>query len=317
MLVHRSLASVRRTLAGRRPVVTIGNFDGIHLGHQELFRRVIGESQRCKAPSLVMTFTPHPAEVLGRVPRLPRITPVAEKVRQVERQGIDHLFLLRFSRTVASLAPRAFVDRYLAGGLHAQAVIVGYDFFFGRGRRGNIDLLRRWAKPLGFRLDVVSPLRTHRHVVKSTMVRGLLLEGKVREAGSLLGRPYTFEGVVRPGRGLGRRIGFATANLSVDEYVVPADGVYAVWAIFPNATGAAGRRRPGVMNIGTNPTVGGRSRRIEVHILGWKRLLRGRRLRVEFLERLRGEKKFPSLKALSAQIQRDIRSARRVFPRYA
>lgn len=243
------------------------------------------------------------------------LTDLDEKISQIAASGVDHLFILGFNRKTASMEPREFIRRYIVEGLHARHLFVGYDFFFGHNRKGNISLLRKLSREFGFGLTVVPRFRSGRTAVKSSLIRKLLTRGNVATVRRLLGRSFALQGKVCKGRGLGTRIGFATANLEVGPALVPGRGVYAVRVRPVSTVPGFGRIRDGVMNVGINPTVGGRETRLEAHIPGWDRPLYGKVLRVEFVDRLRGERKFASLGALSWQIERDVDRARTIFSR--
>ncbi|MBI2059166.1 MAG: bifunctional riboflavin kinase/FAD synthetase [Nitrospirae bacterium] len=304
--IRASILAARSRKVGT--VATIGNFDGVHLGHQEIFRRVRETARRAGLQSVIVTLHPHPGKVLGKAADFRLLTPLPEKIRQIRSSGVDHLFVLRFSHSTARLAPRDFVRRYVVKGLGARVLIVGYDFFFGRDREGDSALLEKLAREWGFQFQVVAPIRRHGVLIKSTLIREKINAGEVAEARKLLGRPYVLIGVVRKGRGLGSRIGFPTANLDVGDAVIPAKGIYSVWVEMDRGKYPP-ERLPAVMSIGTNPTVGGKTLSLEVHIPGWKKPLYGRTLRVELLERIRSEKKFDSVDALKRQIAKDIHSA--------
>lgn len=301
----------------RGAVVALGNFDGVHRGHQA----VIGEAARIAgelgAPRAVLTFEPHPREVFRPDQPPFRLTPFRIKVRVLEAIGVDYLFVLHFDAGFAAKSAEAFVIEVLGEGLEAAHVVVGYDFVFGHGRRGNAALLRDLAGPRGVGVTSVEPAVSETgEVFSSTRIRELLRTGKPREASVLLGRPWEIEGRIEHGHARGRLLGFPTANLPLGDYLQPALGVYAVKAGIDEGQGTVWR--DGVVNIGRRPTIGGDERvLVEVHLFDFDGDLYGRHLRVALIEYLRGEKKFDGLESLKAQIAADCERARALLAAYA
>ena len=287
--------------------VAVGVFDGLHLGHRALIERArerAGPAGRCVAVS----FDPHPDLVLARDFRaLPPLTPLPEKQERLSREGVE-LHVLPFTRELAALEPEAFVQRHLVEPFAPRWLVVGEDFALGRGRSGNLPRLRAIGVASGFEVDAV-PLRVvDGAVVSSTRIRTLLDEGRVREAARLLGRRYGLVGQVVHGDGLGRELGFPTANLRLhEEKCVPALGIYAVWARLAGDPAW----RAAAMSIGVRPTFGGQVRTLEVHVLDWQGDLYGRDVEVAFDDWLRPELKFESREALVGAIASDVASARR------
>lgn len=278
-------------------VVAVGSFDGVHLGHQYLLRQALAEAKTLKEPLLVYTFDP-PTKVFTRGEGF--LMDLQEKVEALRGVGVELILAVPFNEEFARRPPEAFLEDLRA--LQASRVYVGEDFRFGRGRAGGPEALERVAPT-----RVVPLLSLGGEAVKSSRIRALLKEGKVEEARHLLGRPYGAYGVVVEGDRMGRRLGFPTANLAVHPLKVLPPGVYAV-----EAEGAFGRYK-GVANVGTRPTLGGKERRLEVHLLGFAGELYGEEVRVRFLKRLREERRFPSLEALRAQIAKDVEAARAYF----
>jgi riboflavin kinase / FMN adenylyltransferase len=292
----------------RAPVVTLGNFDGVHRGHQAILKRVIDDARAANDVAIVVTFEPHPVAVLRPEHAPSVLTSLRDRLRLLAASGIDVVVLQRFTRAFAEISAEEFVERFLAGRLQAGKVVVGHSVSFGHARRGNAALLERLATERGFALEVVGPVRVDGHVVSSSTVRQAVAAGDVRLAAALLGRPHRLGGRVVPGRRRGVAIGFPTANVHVRAGMCPADGVYAV------VVETAGSRHLGVANVGRNPTFGeGAPRTLEVHIFDFEGDLYGRRCDVELVERLRGEITFPSVDALIAQIRRDAEQARAVL----
>ncbi|MDB9495420.1 bifunctional riboflavin kinase/FAD synthetase [Spirulina major CS-329] len=287
--------------------LALGNFDGVHRGHQTVMapiaRPQLGESPLV---STVVTFDPHPREFFSG-DRRPLLTPLAEKVQQLEAFGIEQLVLLPFTATLARMTPQAFVDEILIAQLQAQRVSVGADFCFGRDRSGTATALQAIAAASGCEVRI-TPLHCHdTERVSSSGIRQALAAGDMAIATAALGRPYTLHGVVVQGQQLGRTIGFPTANLQVpDQKLLPRHGVYRV-----RVSSAAGLSNlTGVMNIGCRPTVSGTKPTIEVHLLDWSGDLYGETLAIAIEKFIRPEQKFPSLDALKAQIAADCQGAR-------
>jgi len=305
MRVVRSLDDCRMT--DERTVVTIGNFDGVHLGHREIFRRVIREAQRLRALSTVVTFDPHPLKVLApeQAPRL--LNTAEEKERLIRASCIDLLVILPFDQRLAAMEPEDFVRDVLVGRLRVAKLIVGHDYAFGRGRKGDVGFLLQAGERHGFAVEQMAPIMYEGQVFSSTLVRRCLGAGDVRGVVALLGRHFNLEGRVVKGANRGRKLGFPTANLLTDKEILPRPGVYAVKVKLDETC------YDGVMNIGFNPTFGLERISLEVHLLDFSGDLYGRSLRVYFVDRLRDELVFSSAGELAAQIRRDIGEARRIL----
>ncbi len=291
-----------------RTVATIGNFDGVHLGHRAILSRVVKRAGELNCQPVAVTFEPHPLKVLRPEIQLPLLTTPAQKCRLLEAAGLAGVVVLPFTREFAAMPARDFVRQYFAERLGAREIVVGHDYRFGRDREGTIELLKDMGRTLGFTVQVVWAVEVNDAVVSSSLIRALLKLGKVAEAGELLGRPYRVEGRVVPGKGRGAKLlGVATANILPDNELLPASGIYAVHAF------REGRLWPGVANIGTCPTFDNQELSLEVHLLDFAGELYGERLEVEFIARLREERRFPSLEALAAQIRADIQQVRQVL----
>ncbi|MES2212234.1 MAG: bifunctional riboflavin kinase/FAD synthetase [Pseudomonadota bacterium] len=280
-------------------IVILGNFDGVHRGHQSLFDVAKGIAQAENLPILVLTFDPPPQDFF-KISTFQKIQTLSQKLATFESYGILNCILLKFDEALASLSPAEFVERLLIEKLHAKHVIVGSDFRFGRSRRGSAADLQQWQGKFG--VHVVPPLCFEGMPISSTWIRSCLQQGQVKLAHQLLGRPFTHQGVVCTGQQRGRSIGFPTANISVaPDFLVK--GVYAVearWAEY---------RYCGVANVGTRPTVQGTDWVLEVHLPGYTGDLYGQTLDVLFLEKLRDERQFASLDALKMQIAADVQAA--------
>ncbi len=294
----------------RGAVVAIGNFDGVHLGHRAVIAEAAALARARGQPLGVLTFEPHPREVVAPQSAPPRLTGFAQKAAILRTLGVEQLFVLRFCRQLMTLSAEAFVEEILHHTLGVAGVTVGEDFRFGRGRAGSPALLRTRLEPHGVEVAVLSKLAVDGVICSSSTIRRALLEGDPARATRLLGRPYELEGRVVHGDGLGRQLGVPTANLHIAgrRRLWPARGIYVVRAGVREAGGW--RWHAAVASLGTRPAVGGGDLRLEVHILDAAPYLYGRRLRVAFLHWLREERDFPDLDALVAQIHRDIEAAR-------
>ena len=321
MIVHRHVHDLQQ--AARGAVVAVGNFDGVHLGHQAVIGATVAQARREGAPAAVLTFEPHPRRYFR--PDLPPflLTRTRTKARVIAGLGVDRLFVLRFNASLAQLTAEQFVDDILTRGLGARHVVVGYDFVFGKGRGGDPDMLRARLAPFGVGVTTMSPVSGSGgpEPVSSTAVRNALIAGDPGDAARLLGRPFEIEGRVRLGDQRGRTLGFPTANLWLEEYQRPALGVYAVRVAIGEARPGAALREPatwrdGVANLGLRPTIGGLTEpRLEVHLFDFAGDLYFKRLRVQLRAFLRPERKFDGLDTLKAQIARDAQDARGLLAR--
>ncbi len=289
------------------PVVTLGNFDGVHLGHQAIFKKVVERGREIKGTSIAFTFEPHPLKVLApeRSPKL--LNTFHAKMRLIEAAGIDVVICADFSRSFAEQNPEEFVRNVLHDRIGAREVYVGYDYAFGKGREGSIDFLKKMGGEYGFHVGVVDAVRVDGIVVSSSLVRELVSTGKVSEASRFLGRYYAIEGDVVPGARRGRTLGFPTANIHTPNELIPGYGVYAVLA------DVDGRRLKGAASIGVRPTFGGGPASIEVYLFDFEGDLYEKKMAISFVERLRGEEKFPDAESLVRQMQKDVEQARKVL----
>ena len=305
MRIIRRLAQLTPPADGT--VVTIGNFDGVHLGHREIFRRVVGRARERRAQAAVITFEPHPLRLLAPQRAPQRINTSAEKVRLIRASCIDLLVVLPFTRRLAALSPEQFVADILVGRLGVRHLVIGYDYAFGRNREGDARFLAAAARRHGFTLEVLEPITAGDLVYSSTRIRQTLQQGDVAGVVGVLGRHYTLDGRVVIGAGRGRRLGFPTANLVTRKELLPREGVYAVRVRY-------GRRMyDAVVNIGRRPTFAGEEPTIEIHLLDFSGDLYGRHLRLYFVARLRDERRFPSAPALQAAVRSDIDRARAIL----
>jgi len=291
--------------------VTVGTFDGVHVGHQAILRYLLrrAEAQGCR--SVVVTFDPHPREVVA-AEHVPLLTTIDERAEAMEALGLDRFIVVPFTQAFSRLPPEAFVEDVLVERIGLSEIVVGYDHGFGRGRQGDRALLEELGKRHGFTVDVISPQEVEHHVVSSSEIRQLLAEeGNVALAAEMLGRPYTLTGTVVHGDHRGKTIGYPTANLDlVDERkVVPRRGVYAVRGQIEETTTVFG----GMMNIGLRPTFNGTEQHLEAHLFELERDIYGQRLRIEFVERIRDEHKFESVDALVEQLSQDESRCKRAL----
>lgn len=291
----------------QNPVVTIGNFDGVHLGHQALFAKVIDRAHSINGVSVVYTFDPHPLKVLQPHRPFPLITTREEKQQAIERYGIDVLIREHFTEAFARLSTESFVGDILCGFIQAKEVFIGPDYRFGQGRKGTTDLLRSLGERCGLKVNILENIEVGGVEVRSTVIRNLIFEGRVREATYFLGRPYTLKGKVITGHAIGRAIGIRTANLDPEKELYPRSGIFAVRVLFD------GNFAKGVLNIGSNPTFPGKGFSIEVHILDFAQDLYGSQIELIFIQKLRDEKKFESPEDLVERIRKDIEQARIVL----
>jgi riboflavin kinase/FMN adenylyltransferase len=287
-----------------RAVLTIGNFDGVHLGHREIFRRVVDRARELKGTAAVVTFEPHPLHMLAPEKAPLRLNTPAEKVRLLTASCIDLLVVLNFNQQLAEMSAEAFVRDLLVDKLGVKHLIIGYDYAFGRNREGNASFLEEKSREYGFTLEVLEPVQVSQQVHSSTAIREILKDGRVADAVNVLGRNYTLDGVVVHGDGRGRKLGFPTANLSTEKELLPCDGVYVVKVKWRD------RYFDGVINIGHRPTFSGGETTLEIHLLDFQGDLYAERLRIYFVDRLRGEQKFASVDALQEAVLQDIERAR-------
>lgn len=292
----------------RPTVLTLGVYDGLHLGHQAIVRTVVDRALLADAVPTLITFDPHPRQVLRPETAPPLLQTFHQKTEGLRLLGIQQIVVLEFNHQLAALSAEEFVERFIVKGLQAREVYLGKGFAFGNQRRGNIELLQNLSRQFDFLADEVPEVQLRGHRISSTMIRKLLKTGRVNLARRMLGRPYGIEGVVTAGHGIGRKLLFPTANLEIQNRVLPADGVYVTLALVD------GLWRRSVTNIGKRPTFGGEQEsKVETHLIDFDQDLYGQTIRVRVLHRLRGEKKFSGVDELRAQIAQDRDSAIRYF----
>ena len=291
-----------------KSVLTIGNFDGIHLGHRALIERVLQQSKASNVPSVVMTFDPHPMKVLYPDRHLKRLFSSEDQHQQLAALGIDYLVVEPFSREFSQLSPGDYIHEWIFSPFHPELLVVGHDFNFGANRAGTLGFLNERASDLGFKVEVIPPVMVESEVVSSSRIRRAIQEGAVSLAARLLGRNFYVEGIVEKGAGRGRTIGVPTANLRTQAELVPALGVYAA------TVDVGGKTIPAAVNIGRNPTFQTEDQvSIEAHLLDFSADIYGVPMRITFVERLRDEQKFPNVESLVAQIKKDVERARSIL----
>jgi riboflavin kinase/FMN adenylyltransferase len=295
----------------KRAVVTIGNFDGVHIGHQALFHEVIEKADMIDGTSVAMTFHPHPVRVLKNNGHPPLITLYEQKVELIAKSGIDVLVCVPFTREFSNITAKKFVLDVLLERLGMTTIIVGKDYTFGKNREGTLDSLMSYSELFDFEVAVVDwiPMSKNKSSrISSTRIRELVMGGKVKEAQKLLGRHYQIRGTVVSGRNRGGKLlGFATANLQLHDELCPKLGIYAVTVEYE------GNILKGVANIGYSPTFDDNEFTVEVHILDFESDIYGQKIRVNFIQRIRDEIKFSSIDALSRQITQDVEAARNIL----
>lgn len=305
---------VHRELAGSLPefnksVVTIGTFDGVHLGHKRIIAQLKEEAARIGGETVIITFHPHPRKIISSVPGdIKLLNTLEEKISLLEAAGIDHLVVVPFDHAFANQTAEQYVNGFLYKYFKPHTVIIGYDHRFGKRREGDYQLMNAYGKKLGFEVKEISEKIINEIVISSTKIRHALIENKIAIANQFLGYPYFFEGLVIEGNKLGRTIGYPTANLHItsEEKLIPGNGVYAVRV---RSLGLGVRSLEGMMNIGVRPTVDGKKRVIEVNIFDFEEDIYGQTLQVQVHHYLRGEVKFNGLDELKQQLQKDKLSA--------
>jgi riboflavin kinase/FMN adenylyltransferase len=300
--IIRGLANI--ALAPKKSVVTMGNFDGVHIGHQALLKKTIDKARALNTTSLVMIFEPQPFEFFAKTTAAPRLTYWREKFCLLAKQGVDAVLIIRFNKTFANLTKEEFVQHILKEELQTKHLIVGDDFQFGRGRLGDFNFL----KTTGLSVENMPSILLHDKRVSSTEVRNALAESNHELVKQLLGRSYSMQGRVVYGDQRGRQMGFPTANIYLHRASIPVQGVYVV-----RMHGIAEKGLPGVANVGIRPTIGGTRSLLEVHLFDFAEEIYGRHVTVEFCEKIRDEKRYANLDLLIEQIGKDAMKARHYF----
>lgn len=295
----------------KNAVITIGNFDGVHIGHQSLLHEVVQKAGEIDGTAIAITFEPHPIRVLKKKNHPPLITLYEQKVELIKKTNIDALICIPFDHAFASLSAREFVEDILVKKIGMKAIIIGKDYTFGKNREGDVSLLKTFAGEMGFDVilnDWILAAHSEHGRISSTAIRKLVTKGKVADAQKMLGRYYQVRGTVVKGRDRGGKLlGFPTANITLSDELVPKAGVYAV------TVECSDEQFQGVANIGYSPTFDDHQFTVEVHILDFKRDIYGKNIRVNFVQRIRGELKFSNINELSEQIRKDIKLAKEII----
>ena len=306
MLIEEELALIAPK---RGTALTIGVFDGVHLGHQLLINKVKEKAAEKNLDSVVVTFLHHPRLILGHQSQITFITSIEERVALLKNLGVDHVVTLSFTHELARLSAPEYI-KLMMQHLKMRELVIGPDFALGRGREGNIPSLQSLSEELGFGLEVVPPLLYQGEVISSTAIRGALARGEIGKINKFMGRRFTLNGQVEHGDARGKTLGYPTANLiPEEEQALPADGVYACYALLDN------KRYNGVLNIGVRPTFRGEHRTIEVYIMDFSSNIYGQDLTIELVDRLRDEMKFPGPDELKAQLSKDVELAKVLLER--
>ncbi len=310
MIVHKD---IDRLPAFKKAVVTIGTFDGVHLGHQQIISRLKSEAASIGGETIIITFHPHPRKVVHQAAKsVELINTIEERISLLDAFGIDHLVIVPFTEQFSALSPAQYVEDFLCKNFQPEVVIIGYDHKFGKGRLGDYKLLEDYCDKGFFKLKEIPQHLLKDIAVSSTIIRTALKGGDIQRANALLGYDFFFEGRVITGDRLGRTIGFPTANLAIEnsEKIIPANGVYVVEVSLPSKNNLSLK---GMMNIGIRPTVDGSQQRIEVNIIDFNDDIYGQILKVSIKTRLRAEKKFDGIEQLKEQLNSDRLESMRYF----
>jgi riboflavin kinase/FMN adenylyltransferase len=298
----------------KNAVITIGNFDGVHIGHQALFHEVVEKADVIGGTSIAMTFNPHPIRVLQKNNNPPLITLHEQKIELIERAGIEVLICIPFTEQFASISAEDFIKDLLINKIGMKAIVVGKDYTFGKNREGNLAFLKSFASQLGYEVIVADWIKATQNVserISSTKIRELVMSGKVEPARKMLGRHYQIRGRVVKGRDRGGKLlGIPTANINLQDELCPKTGIYAVTVEYNNGI------YNGVANIGYSPTFDDNQFTVEVHLLDFAENIYNKKIRVNFIERIRDEKKFGNISELKEQINQDIETAKRILAAY-
>jgi riboflavin kinase/FMN adenylyltransferase len=304
--------SIKSFSSNNQTIVTIGTFDGVHLGHQKILKQITKSAQELHCESLVLTFFPHPRMVLQKDTEMKQLNSINEKLELLDNLGIDNLVIHPFDKEFSRLTAEEFVKQVLVDVFRVKKVIIGYDHRFGRNRTATIDDLNSFGETYGFEVEQISAEQINEVSISSTKIRNAILEGNVEIAASYLGYNYPITGIVSKGNQLGRTIGYPTANIKiVDEHkLIPSNGVYVAKSIINGIT------IYGMMNIGLRPTVDGSTQTLEIHFFDFKKDIYNQEITVLLLKRMRSEQKFDSIDALKAQLNNDMIDAKNYLNAY-
>jgi riboflavin kinase / FMN adenylyltransferase len=291
----------------RTSVVTVGNFDGVHLGHQQILKKVAAHARKPGPRAAVLTFYPHPARILRPDAAPPLLMTIEQRLAAFDAAGIDAALVVTFDAALALVSPRDFVRNFLVEPMRARLVLVGENFRFGHKGAGDVKLLRTLGEEWGFEVEIVPPVEVNGAIVSSTAIRAAVREGRVEDAAKMLGRPFALAGEIRTGTGQGRKLVVPTLNLATEQETLPKNGVYATDAV------VCGKAYRAATNVGIRPTFDSGRVSIESHLLGFSENLTGGPLEIRFFTRLRDEQKFTGPAALREQVLRDIERAKEFF----
>jgi len=295
----------------KKSIVTIGVFDGVHIGHRAVIKKIVDRAKAVSAISIVVTFDPHPLKVLGVGHLVPSLMSLKHRVNAIKDLGVDKVIVMKFDKRLSGMEPGGFIKNVIRKGLNAQEIFVGEDFCFGRGAGADIKALKRIAGPAGLKVHSVKAVKRNGQVISSSEIRRLVVAGRIKEASELLGRPFSILGTVVSGAKLARVLGYPTANINPHHEAMPPDGVYAVKVKFNK------KLFKGVMNIGVRPTFYDHGRdaepSIEVHIFGFHGSIYSRDLEIVFVKKMRAEKKFNTIDSLIEQVRKDEKAAKRLL----
>lgn len=283
-------------------IITLGTFDGIHLGHKKIIDSVVQKTSEFDGRSLLITFSPHPRKVVPGSNKIKLLSTLTEKIKIIESFGIDNMLVIQFTKEFSQQTPEEFVDKYLINGIGVKEIVIGYDHHFGKGRGGDIEILEKKGEETGFKVTAVPEYKTDDVIVSSTKIRKALIAGDIVNTNKMLGRFYSFEGVVVPGDKRGRELGFPTANMLIEneDKLLPATGIYAVQCIVED------KKYNALLNIGSRPTFHEAGEIIpEVYIIDFNKQIYNQTVRVNVVERIRGEEKFSSAEELVKQMKKD------------
>lgn len=305
MKIYREIKDFKREL--KRPVLTIGNFDGVHLGHQTILKKIVSRSKETGGSSVVLTFEPHPVKVIAPHKDIRLITSCEERTSLISAAGVDAVICVNFTKEFARQHPEDFTRDILIDKIGVSEIYVGHDYAFGKGREGTIEYLKELGKKYNFHVDVIEPVTVNGDIVSSSSIRKLIAEGSVDKAARFLGRYYTLSGVVMKGAGRGKGLGFPTANIELPVELIPKDGVYAV--IVRKGKDIYN----GVANIGNKPTFGNEKFGIEAYLFDFDKNLYKKRLEISFIKRVRDEIAFKNPAELIASMRKDVKKAKEIL----
>ncbi|MBI5207160.1 MAG: bifunctional riboflavin kinase/FAD synthetase [Candidatus Firestonebacteria bacterium] len=288
-------------------VISIGNFDGIHLGHQKILKELIQEAAMCEGTPLVLTFIPHPLTILAPEKSPPLLTRIKDRLLLIQKYGIDNILLINFDKRFSEITPEIFIKDYLVNQLRIKKIVIGQNYFFGRNKQGNIDFLKKYAKVYNFNVKVVLPFIIDNQILSSSKIRFFIKNGDLENAKKYLGRDYFIRGKVVSGESRGRTIDIPTANLQELPVLLPPCGVYYTKVIYKE------KEYRGATNIGIRPTFGDNQNKIvETHILDFNEFLYHQEITIRFIKKIRDEIKFSSIEELKAQVKRDIEKIKQI-----